>query len=267
LGVTSSHGGIKEANFMFDHETPKPPLRHRKCEKDCDDFLRISLDLILETWDDSFNLKGSIPMLATYETLLARRPIALKTLLSGTCACLGDTAAQYGEYLRGQHCPAPPAASPSHGALAAPFAVDRQRTGAFTSLAAFWNGPLLHVHFNNLERWFPQRIGLRSVVSKTMVNQIVWNPFVWLPVFYMWTGFAYWRTLDEIITKARREYWTSLKATWIVFTPVNLANFYFVPVRHQVTTNVAVSFVYSLTLSFLAAPRASDNAFVDGSAR
>jgi protein Mpv17 len=223
--------------------------------------------LILETWDDSFNPKGGIPMLATYETLLARRPIALKTLLSGTCACLGDTAAQYGEYLRGQHCPAPPAASPSHGALAAPFAVDRQRTGAFTSLAAFWNGPLLHVHFNNLERWFPQRIGLRSVVSKTMVNQIVWNPFVWLPVFYMWTGFAYWRTLDEIITKARREYWTSLKATWIVFTPVNLANFYFVPVRHQVTTNVAVSFVYSLTLSFLAAPRASDNAFVDGSAR
>ena len=100
-----------------------------------------------------------------------------------------------------------------------------------------------------------------------MVNQLVWNPFVWLPVFYMWTGFAYWRTLDEIIIKARREYWTSLKATWIVFTPVNLANFYFVPLRHQVTTNVAVSFVYSLTLSFLAAPRASDNAFVDGSER
>ena len=43
---------------MFDHETPKPPLRHIKCEKDCDDFLRISLDLILETWDDSFNPKG-----------------------------------------------------------------------------------------------------------------------------------------------------------------------------------------------------------------
>ena len=84
-------------------------------------------------------------------------------------------------------------------------------------------------------------------------------------LFYTWTGFAYSRNADEIVSKASREYWTSLKASWVIFTPFNFANFYIVPVRHQVTTNVAVSFVWNLTLSCLAAPRASDMKLGDGS--
>lgn len=202
-------------------------------------------------------------MLAAYEAILARRPIALKSLVSGTSGCLGDIAAQYGEHLQGQ----PADGATVRSTVTAPFAVDRQRNAAITSLATVWNGPLMHTHFNNLERWFPHRVGLRSVISKVMVNQLVMNPFVYLPLFYTWTGFAYWRTVDEILVKARREYWTSLKATWLIFTPFNLANFYVVPVRHQVTTNVAVSFVYNLTLSFLAAPRLSDSTLVDARER
>ena len=193
-------------------------------------------------------------MLSAYEGLLARRPIAFKTVVSGTSACLGDLAAQYSEYLCGQYG----AATSSSHSSPAQFAVDRQRNAAITSLAAFWNGPLLHTHFNNLERWFPQRNGLRSVVSKTMIDLLVMSPFVYLPLFYSWTGFAYSRTADEIVSKASRDYWTSLKASWVIFTPFNIANFYIVPVRHQVTTNVVVSFVWNLTLSCLAAPRASD---------
>ena len=198
---------------------------------------------------------------SAYEGLLARRPIALKSIVSGTSACLGDLAAQYSEYLCGQYG----AATSSSHSSPAQFAVDRRRNAAITSLAAFWNGPLLHTHFNNLERWFPQRNGLRSVVSKTMIDLLVMSPFVYLPLFYTWTGFAYSRNADEIVSKASREYWTSLKASWVIFTPFNFANFYIVPVRHQVTTNVAVSFVWNLTLSCLAAPRASDMKLGDGS--
>jgi len=198
---------------------------------------------------------------SAYEGLLARRPIALKSIVSGTSACLGDLAAQYSEYLCGQYG----AATSSSNSSPAQFAVDRRRNAAITSLAAFWNGPLLHTHFNNLERWFPQRNGLRSVVSKTMIDLLVMSPFVYLPLFYTWTGFAYSRNADEIVSKASREYWTSLKASWVIFTPFNFANFYIVPVRHQVTTNVAVSFVWNLTLSCLAAPRASDMKLGDGS--
>lgn len=200
-------------------------------------------------------------MLSAYEGLLARRPIAFKSVVSGTSACLGDLAAQYSEYLCGQYG----AATSSSHSSPAQFAVDRQRNAAITSLAAFWNGPLLHTHFNNLERWFPQRNGLRSVVSKTMIDLLVMSPFVYLPLFYTWTGFAYSCNADEIVSKASREYWTSLKASWVIFTPFNFANFYIVPVRHQVTTNVAVSFVWNLTLSCLAAPRASDMKLGDGS--
>ena len=58
--------------------------------------------------------------------------------------------------------------------------------------------------------------------------------------------------------KMRREYLSSLKATWLIFTPLNLVNFYVTPVRHQVSVNVIASFVYNTALSFIAAPRQSD---------
>ena len=62
----------------------------------------------------------------------------------------------------------------------------------------------------------------------------------------------------ETMEKVRREYLSSLQATWLIFTPVNILNFYFTPVRHQVSVNVATSFVYNTTLSLIAAPRQAD---------
>ena len=96
------------------------------------------------------------------------------------------------------------------------------------------------------------------LLSKTAMNQLLTNPLVYLPLFYSWTGFVYGRSLDETVDKARREYVSSLYATWLIFTPVNLFNFYLTPARHQVSVNVIVSFVYNTVLSFIAAPRKQD---------
>ena len=122
---------------------------------------------------------------------------------------------------------------------------------------------MMHAYFGFLERTFPQRRfgaagALRMLLSKTAANQLITNPFIYLPLFYSWTGLVYGRSIDETMEKVRREYLSSLQATWLIFTPVNILNFYFTPVRHQVSVNVATSFVYNTTLSLIAAPRQAD---------
>ena len=89
---------------------------------------------------------------------------------------------------------------------------------------------------------------------KTSINLLLVNPLVWLPLFYAWTGVVLGRTVNQSINKAKLEYTDSLCATWAIFTPVNLINFAFVPLRHQALVNTSASFVYNATLSLIAGP-------------
>lgn len=181
-------------------------------------------------------------MQAAYERVLARRPVAVKTLTGAVVSWVSDALAQRIE-------------DP-----VAPY--DSDRGNALTSLGAVWNGPCLHVYFEWLERLFPQRRGLHSMAPKVLITQLILNPFIYLPMFYSWTAIYYGRSVDETLQKVRREYWPSLYAAWAVFTPVNLANFYYVPVRHQVNVTLAASFVFNTAISLIAAPRQSDVAVV-----
>ena len=182
-------------------------------------------------------------MLSSYETLLRRRPVSVKATTGCIVAFCGDLIAQRAEATRLESKDS--------------WVYDAKRAAALMSLGGVWNGPLMHAYFNMLERRFPQAGGLTNLLSKTCINQLCTNPFVFLPLFFSWTGMAYGRSPHEIFCKAKREYWDSLRATWAVFTPVNFINFWLVPVRHQVTVNVAASFVYNTALSLIAAPRAN----------
>jgi hypothetical protein len=202
-------------------------------------------------------------LFARYERLLARRPLVVKTALGGTVTFAGDVTAQT---LEGG-------------------GYNGRRGFALTSLGTVWNGPFMHWYLAALDRRFPQRPGdVRALLSKVAFNQLVANPFLCassgalphrhnlaadgararallhtdLPLFYCWTGAVAGRTAAQTAEKARREYASTLWATWSIFTPANLVNFWLVPLRHQQSLHVCVSFVYNTTLSLLAAPRARD---------
>ena len=184
-------------------------------------------------------------MLAGYERLLARRPLAVKTVFGGVVACCGDATAQAIEQQR----------APEES----PRSYDMARGMALSSLGTFWNGPFLHYYFNALDRYFPQRPGdFRALLRKVAINQLIVNPLIYLPLFYMWTGAVVGRSATQTREKAEREGINSLLATWGIFTPVNLINFQITPLRHQTSVNVVVSFVYNTTLSLIAAPRPRD---------
>ncbi|KAL1524099.1 hypothetical protein AB1Y20_019009 [Prymnesium parvum] len=169
-------------------------------------------------------------MLSAFERVLARRPLLVK---SGTGLVLGAAGDFTAQRLEGG-------------------AYDRRRGFAFTSLATFWNGACMHHLFQWLERALPQSHGLRSLLPKMCCTQLVINPFVYLPLFYLWTGAVLGRSLAQTREKAEKEYWRTLKATWALFVPFNLVNFGVVPARHQAAALALFSFMYNTAISLIA---------------
>ena len=84
-----------------------------------------------------------------------------------------------------------------------------------------------------LERYLPQSGGVRTLLPKILLSQLLVNPLWYLPLFYAWTGAVLGHTQAQTLEKARREYWVTLKATWLFFVPFNAVNFSLVPVHHQ----------------------------------
>ena len=174
---------------------------------------------------------------AAYEVALARRPILLKSGVNGVLAFAGDLVTQTTE---------------QGGLMAGEY--DSSRGFALTSLALAW-GSYIHFYLNALEWKWPQAAGLRALVQKIAFNQFVHNPFVYLPIFFTYTGLIRGKTLPEVRDHARREWWNTLVKTWAVFIPVNVVSFTLMPPRHQATLNAAAGFVYAVVLS-VAASRA-----------
>lgn len=110
---------------------------------------------------------------------------------------------------------------------------DGRRGLAFGSFATFSSAVLGHYLFVGYERYLPQSGGVRTLLPKMFVAQLLVNPLWYLPTFYTWTGAVLGQTPAETLEKARREYWVTLKATWLVRVPFDAVNFTLVPVHHQ----------------------------------
>ncbi len=163
--------------------------------------------------------------------MLARRPIAVKAAAGAILGAAGDATAQRCENVS---------------------AYEPRRGIAFTSFNAMWSGPCCHFIFESLERAAPQARGMVSIVPKMLTTQLLVNPFIFLPLFYGWTGAVLGRTVEDTLEKARREALTTLQATWLIFAPFNVLMFTSIPVRHQPSATALVSFAHSTVVSYIA---------------
>ena len=161
-------------------------------------------------------------MFQAYERALARRPLAVKSATGMILGGCGDFTAQR---------------------LEGGTTYDSRRGLAFGSLATFWNGCCMHNILGGLERHLPRSGGVRTLVPKMFITQLVVNPFLYLPLFYTWTGAVLGRTPAQSLEKARREYWVTLKATWIFFVPFNVVNFTLVLVSFN-TPNILAQMLH-----------------------
>ncbi|CAE8734407.1 unnamed protein product [Polarella glacialis] len=175
-----------------------------------------------------------------YDRRLGAHPVVTKAITGGFLAFLGDFQAQQIEKRR------------NNGAFSwQHLELNAQRSAAFTSLSTFWTGLVNPVWYGILERWLPQAGGWLTVLPKVAASQLIANPFFYMPTFYLWTGLILGRTLDESITKARREYWDTLLACWAVMGTANIFMFWLIPVHYQAVFAALATFCVNLVLSLI----------------
>jgi hypothetical protein len=171
--------------------------------------------------------RRGISGVAAYEAALERfGPQATKCMTGGVLAFLGDLLAQ------SYQCDE----------------FDLRRLAIFTVFGVGWTGLFNHYWFGFLAAKIPGNTW-PAVVSKTAVQHTFYNPVMYIPTFYVFTGVLTGLSSSEILAKAKDEYWPTLMKLWAIWVPSTLIQMAFVPVNLQVLYVAGVSFGWNVLLS------------------
>jgi hypothetical protein len=149
--------------------------------------------------------------------------------------------------------------------------IDWRRNAVFASFGALWLGGVQYylychlmpsmfpsaVRFNAqcLRRKLKDTVGQRQVLMQTAVDQLVHIPLFYFPTFYVLKASILAGTVSlDVARDAVRQYtrvaWSDNLAQWTIFLPASLFNFGFSPLHLRVPVVAAVSFLWTMVLSF-----------------
>ena len=182
-----------------------------------------------------------------YTDSMAKRPVMTNMITSGESMTLGDTVAQTVELSRSNK----PLVWSNY---------DRTRT----AIACGWNTllftPLFFVWFRRLDRWFPGT-SLTTVLKKVSLNQCV----VAVPVnagFLTFTTsveqllgnkkFNPSKVFERVETQLTEDLPGLFLRSCMLWFPVNMLNFLYVPATFRVVPTIFVSTVWSVHMSLTA---------------
>mmetsp|Transcript_19686 Transcript_19686/g.36222 ORF Transcript_19686/g.36222 Transcript_19686/m.36222 type:complete len:178 (-) Transcript_19686:500-1033(-) len=168
-------------------------------------------------------------LLSRYHKLLVERPLLTKSVTTGTLFVVGDCLSQY---IEGRSKPKP---------------YSLKRSVVMGSYGLLIGGPSLHFWYAKiLANAFPKP-GLQFTAVKIALDQTVFTG-AFLAIFFYYHSRMHGRTHEQGVAKIRRDIWPTIQANWLVWIPVQIANFTFVPVLYQV---LVVNFVGLLWNTFL----------------
>jgi len=183
-----------------------------------------------------------------YESHLNSQPVLTKAITGSILWGLGDCVAQV----------VPPAfAKDDEGLteLAAPvkkeFVYDVLRTAKAVFYGFVIHAPLSHLHFNFLE-WMTIKAGLQGLsitVFKTVMEQFVYWSWFSNSLYHGAMGLMNGLSLDQTYDRITEVLMPTQYAQWSFWIPVQLLNFQFVPVRHQLNAVLLTSVVWTALLS------------------
>ncbi len=115
------------------------------------------------------------------------------------------------------------------------FKYDFPRTARAVTFGFAIHAPLSHVHYNFLE-WMTIRGGFKGLsipVFKTVMEQFIYWSWFSNSLYHGAMGAMQGKNMDEIYNRIKDVLWGTQVAQWKFWIPVQLLNFQFVPVRHQ----------------------------------
>lgn len=196
-----------------------------------------------------------------YESHLQTNPLPTKMVSGAILWGLGDVVAQLipalafgGGNMDGQIKDSAEGGSTSSGetAMKSPFmAYDIARTARVVFYGFAIHAPCSHVHYNFLE-WMSVRLGYTGVtmtVFKTFMEQFVYWSWISNALYHGSMGALQGQNVDQVYHRIADNLWETQKAQWVFWIPVQLLNFRFVPVRHQLNVVLITSIAWSALLS------------------
>lgn len=172
--------------------------------------------------------------LALYTRALEAHPVRTQMMSSAALWCSGDLIAQALEHRR------LPFSRGQAGTLVESLErqqqpLDVRRTIVQTTYAALVWAPVAHFWYESLDRVARKvaQVGSRRfLLSKLALELAILHP-VSLVAFFGCVGIANGEAPSRIIGQLRHDFAPTLGMEWILWTPLDVANFKMIPVRHQ----------------------------------
>ena len=174
-----------------------------------------------------------------YNTALHSRPLLTKSLTGLVLAGTGDLVAQNFEKRNG-------ATKSLISSNRDPF----RRFLVFASFGMLWTGPFNHYWLRYLARRFPADAGRKVFVQKLAVDDLIWNPVVYFPVFFSFNGYFLGLSREEFVSWVKRDYVSNLIWCYIVWGPTTAVMFSKIPEHLQSVFMAGLSLGWNSFLSW-----------------
>lgn len=172
-------------------------------------------------------------LLARYDQLLQRHPLATKCTTSAVLFGVGDVLAQAVE---------------SNGVLES---VDTSRVLRMLIWGGCIFAPLAHTWYKMLDKVVKGPPGAATVLRKVAADQLVWTPPINI-AFFTYAALAEGASTDAALGAAQEKLWPTLRVNWVLWPVVQAVNFAVVPLRYRILVINCVSVGWSAFLSYVA---------------
>jgi protein Mpv17 len=213
--------------------------------------------------------KESKSFVQWYESHLLANPVRTKMVSGAILWGLGDVVAQVVPVLAFGDSNSVTSSNTTEEVVAKTslplFAYDYARTARVVFYGFAIHAPISHLHYNFLE-WMTVKLGLTGLsvsIFKTTMEQFVYWSWFSNSLYHGALGALQGQSFDQIYHRIADVLWETQKAQWAFWIPIQLLNFRFVPVRHQLNVVLITSVAWSAMLSMWYPPDPKTTAHVD----
>jgi protein Mpv17 len=184
--------------------------------------------------------------LSWYEGHLEARPVLTKMATGSVLWGLGDAVAQV-----------VPTLVPNETSSSSEESYDWERTGRAVLFGSLIHAPLSHLHYNFLEYLTvkTKMTGYNIPIFKAFMEQFVYWSWFSNSLYHGAMGLMQGMTLQQCYDRIAAVLWETQKAQWVFWIPIQLINFQYTPVRHQLNVVLVTSIVWTAFLSFCYPPQ------------
>ncbi|CAL9691881.1 unnamed protein product [Knipowitschia caucasica] len=167
----------------------------------------------------------------SYQALITRRPWTVQIITAGSLVGLGDVASQQLIERKGLN----------HNV---------QRTIKMMGIGFCFVGPVIGSWYKVLDK-LVLGTSKTAAMKKMLVDQLCFAP-CFLGSFLLLSGALNGLSNEQNLQKFRRDYPDALIANYYLWPPVQIANFYFIPLHHRLAVVQVVAVIWNSYLTWKA---------------